>query len=77
MFSKGKTSAVVFCGDFNSSPKSGAVELITSGRIPADHSHWTSGTYWSFTGHSNAGYNNQKGIPEFATIKHGFSNKST
>lgn len=38
--------SLVFCGDFNSDPKSGIFELMTTGRIPTDHKDWGS-SKWS------------------------------
>ena len=32
----------MLCGDFNSSPYSGVVQLMLQGRIPANHSDWYS-----------------------------------
>lgn len=31
-------------GDLNSTPKSGAYQLIASGHVPANSSHWYTGT---------------------------------
>ena len=33
--------AVLFCGDFNSGPRTGMVELLTTGRIDSTHRDWT------------------------------------
>lgn len=33
--------AVLFCGDFNSGPRTGLVELLTTGRVDSTHRDWT------------------------------------
>lgn len=33
--------AVIFCGDFNSGPRTGVVELLTTGHIDSTHRDWT------------------------------------
>lgn len=33
--------AFLFCGDFNSNPRTGLVELLTTGRVDATHRDWT------------------------------------
>lgn len=33
--------AFLFCGDFNSNPRTGVVELITTGKVDASHRDWT------------------------------------
>lgn len=39
----GGTVSVLFLGDLNSSPKSGAYQLISSGHVPANSVHWYTG----------------------------------
>ncbi|XP_028303774.1 2',5'-phosphodiesterase 12 isoform X2 [Gouania willdenowi] len=34
---------VIFCGDFNSTPSSGVVQLLTEARLPRAHTDWISG----------------------------------
>lgn len=34
--------SIIFSGDFNSDPKSGIFQLMTTGRIPSDHKDWGS-----------------------------------
>ena len=33
--------AILFCGDFNSGPRTGLVELLTTGRVDSTHRDWT------------------------------------
>ena len=40
---QGKSISVVFCGDFNSSPKHGIVQLMTTKHIPQDYKDWSNG----------------------------------
>ncbi|KAK7113661.1 hypothetical protein V1264_012910 [Littorina saxatilis] len=40
---QGKSIAVVFCGDFNSSPSQGIVQLMTKKNVPQDYGDWSSG----------------------------------
>ncbi|XP_065569803.1 2',5'-phosphodiesterase 12-like isoform X2 [Artemia franciscana] len=37
-----KEIALIFCGDFNSSPSNGVLELMRKQHIPPDHKDWTS-----------------------------------
>ncbi|XP_069107504.1 2',5'-phosphodiesterase 12-like [Argopecten irradians] len=37
---QGVDLALIFCGDFNSSPTSGVHHFVTQGVIPSDHPHW-------------------------------------
>ena len=34
--------AAIFCGDFNSTPPFGVVQLLTTGHVPAEHADWRS-----------------------------------
>ncbi|KAK9846341.1 hypothetical protein WJX81_001906 [Elliptochloris bilobata] len=48
---RGRRPALLFCGDLNSDINDGvpgAVELLQSGRLPADHWDWTMGAGFSF-----------------------------
>ena len=40
---QGKSISVVFCGDFNSSPKHGIVQLMTTKQVSQDHVDWSDG----------------------------------
>ncbi|XP_071823238.1 2',5'-phosphodiesterase 12-like [Apostichopus japonicus] len=46
----GGTVSVLFLGDLNSSPKSGAYQLISSGHVPANSVHWYTGGKEEFCG---------------------------
>ncbi|GFN89580.1 2',5'-phosphodiesterase 12 [Plakobranchus ocellatus] len=47
---EGKTTAMVFCGDFNSSPFSGVYQLMCSQMVPNDHADWLSGKSQLYSG---------------------------
>ena len=40
---QGKTTAMVFCGDFNSAPHLGVFQLMTFQMVPNDNADWSSG----------------------------------
>ncbi|GFR85313.1 2',5'-phosphodiesterase 12 [Elysia marginata] len=39
---EGKTTGMVFCGDFNSAPHLGVYQLMTFQMVPSDHADWSS-----------------------------------
>ena len=72
---------VVFCGDFNSLPGSGVVELLSSGILPDSHQDWNlpidkpeqTVTFLEVPPyHHEFGFQNCSGFPEFTTYTEGF-----
>jgi mRNA deadenylase 3'-5' endonuclease subunit Ccr4 len=49
--SKSPEASVLFCGDFNSHPATGVVELLLTGTLPSSHTEWQAG--FDFRWHSH------------------------
>ena len=74
-------TGVLFCGDFNSLPQSGVVQLLSDGVLPNYHQDWnlpaqpeqTTSRLEMFSYQHKFDFQNCCGFPEFTTYTEGFS----